>query len=56
MNELKRTEEEEKEDDRSKIIYKGYNKTYHFRKFKTLRVFGNNIRNNFININMANDE
>ena len=56
MNELKRTEEEEKEDDRSKIIYKGYNKTYDFRKFKTLRVFGNNIRNNFININMANDE
>ena len=51
MNELKRTEEEEKEDDRSKIIYKGYNKTYDFRKFKTLRVFGNNIRNNFININ-----
>ena len=56
MNELKRTEEEEKEDDRRKIISKGYNKTYHFRKFKTLRVFGNNIRNNFININMANDE
>ena len=51
MNELKRTEEEEKEDDRRKIISKGYNKTYHFRKFKTLRVFGNNIRNNFININ-----
>ena len=56
INELKRTEEEEKEDDRSKIIYKGYNKTYDFRKFKTLRVFGNNIRNNFININIANDE
>ena len=56
INELKRTEEEEKEGDRSKIIYKGYNKTYDFRKFKTLRVFGNNIRNNFININIANDE
>ena len=29
---------------------------YDFRKFKTIRVFGNEIRNNIINISMANDE
>ena len=26
------------------------------RKFKRIRAFGNNIINNFINMNMANDE
>ena len=45
-----------KKTDRSKIVYKGYNKTYDFGKFKTIRVFGKNIRNNFINMNMENDE
>ena len=38
------------------MVYKGYNKTYDFRKFKTIRVFGNEIRNNIINMSMANDE
>ena len=56
MNELERIEEEEKQADRSKIVYKRYNKTYGFRKFKTIRVFGDNIKINFINMNIANDE
>ena len=38
------------------MVYKGYNKTYDLRKFKTKRVFGNEIRNNIINVYMANDE
>ena len=42
--------------DRSKMVYKGYNKTYDFRKFKTIHVFGNDIKNNFINMSMANDK
>ena len=32
------------------------NKAYDFRKFKTIGVFGNKIRNNIINMSMANDE
>ena len=42
--------------DRSRIVYIEYNKTYDFRKFKTIRICGNNIRTKFINMNMANDE
>ena len=38
------------------MVYKGSNETYDFRKFKTIRLFGNEIRNNIINISMANDE
>ena len=37
------------------MAYKGSNKTYDFRKFKTIRAFGNEIRNNIINMGMAND-
>ena len=37
------------------MVYKGSNETYDFRKFKTIRLFGNEIRNNIINISMAND-
>ena len=48
-------EEEEEKVDRSKVAYKGYNKSYDFRKFKTKCVFDNEIRNN-INMYMANDE
>ena len=49
-------EEEERKTDRSKMVYKVYNKTYGFRKFKTIRVLGNEIRNNIINMSMENDE
>ena len=35
------------------MVYKGCKETYDFRKFKTIRVFGNEVRNNMY---MANDE
>ena len=38
------------------MVYKGTNITYDFRKFKTIRVFGNEIRNNVIDMNTANEE
>ena len=38
------------------MVYKGTNKTYDFRNFKTLRAFGNEIRNNVIGLNTANIE
>ena len=38
------------------MVYEESNKTYDFTKFKTTRVFGNDIRNNIINLSMANDE
>ena len=38
------------------MFYKGYNKTYDFRKFKTIRSFGNDIKTNFINMYTANYE
>ena len=38
------------------MAYKGYDKTYSFRKFKTIHIFGDDIRTNFINIYTANDE
>ena len=38
------------------MVYKTSNETYDFRKFKAIRVFGNEIRNNIINMSMANDE
>ena len=38
------------------MVYEASSKTYDFRKFKTIRVFGNEIRNNIINMSMANDE
>ena len=37
------------------MVYEGSNKTYDFRKFKTIRVFGNAIRKNIINMSMTND-
>ena len=38
------------------MVYKAYNKTYDFKNFNRIRAFGGNIKNNFINMNMANDE
>ena len=38
------------------MVYKGTNKTYDFRNFKTIRAFGNEIRNNIISLNTANIE
>ena len=48
INEMKRIEEEEKKVNRNKMAYKATNKTYHFIKFKTIRAFGNEIKNNVI--------
>ena len=56
INEIKRIEEIEKQIDRNKMVYKGTNKTYHFRNFKTVRAFGNEIRNNVISLDTANIE
>ena len=38
------------------MVYKANNKTYDFRKFKTIRAFGNEIKNNVINDDMANEQ
>ena len=38
------------------MVYEESNKIYDFREFKTIRVFGNEIRNNIINMSMANNE
>ena len=38
------------------MVYKSTNKTYDFRKFKTIRAFGNEIRNNVISMDTANAE
>ena len=56
INEIKRIEEMEKKVDRNKMVYKGTNKTYDFRNFKTIRAFGNEIRNNIISLDTANIE
>ena len=37
------------------MVYKGYTKTYDFRKFKAERVSGNNIKNSIINMRMVKD-
>ena len=56
VNEIKRIEEEKKKVNRNKMVYKATNKTYDFRKFKTIRAFGNEIKNNVINDDMASNE
>ena len=37
-------------------MQKTHNKIYDFRKFKTIRIFGDDIGTNFINMYMENDE
>ena len=56
INEIKRIEEMEKKVDRNRMVYKGTNKTYDFKNFKTIRTFGNKIRNNVISLDTANIE
>ena len=53
INEIKRIEEIEKNIDRDKIVYKSTSKTYDFRNFKTVRAYGNDIRNIVISLAMA---
>ena len=38
------------------MVYEGSNKNYDFRRFKKIHVFGNEIRNNIINMSLANDD
>ena len=38
------------------MVYKATNKTYDFRKFKTIQAFDSKIKNNVINEDMANNE
>ena len=56
INEIKKIEEIEKSVDRDKMVYKSTNKTYDFRNFKTIRAFGNEIRNNVIDMDTLNTE
>ena len=56
INEIKRIEEIEKKVNRNEMFYKGTDKTYDFRNFKTIRAFGNEIRNNVISLDTANIE
>ena len=56
INEIKRIEEIEKNVDRNRMVYKVTNETYDFRNFKTIRAFGNEIRNNIISLDTANLE
>ena len=56
INEIKRIEEIEKKVDRNRMVYKGTNKTYDFRNYKTIRAFGNEIRNNIFSLDTANIE
>ena len=56
INEIKKNQEIQKKVDRNKMVYKGTNKTYDFKNFKTIRAFGNEIRNNIISLDTANIE
>ena len=38
------------------MVYKASNETYDFKNFKIIRVLGNEIRSNIIDMSMANDE
>ena len=49
-------EEKKRKVDRSNIVYEGSNKNYDFRRFKTICVFGNEIRNDIISMSMENDK
>ena len=56
INEIKRIKELEKKVDRNRMVYEGTNITYDFRKFKTIHAFGNEIRNNVIDMDTANEK
>ena len=56
IDEIKRIEEIEKFFDRNKMVYESASKTYDFRGLKTIRAYGNDIRNNVISLKAANLE
>ena len=56
INEIKRIEEIEKNVDRDKMVYKSTSRIYDIRGFKTIRAYGNDIRNNVTSLRAANVE
>ena len=54
--EIKRIEEIEKNVDRDKMFYERTSRNYDFRGFKTIRTYGNDIRNNVSSLKAANLE
>ena len=56
INEIKRIEEIDKSVDRDKMVYKSTSGIYDFRGFKTIRTYGNDIRNNVTSLKAANLE
>ena len=54
--EIKRIEEIEKNVGRDKMFYEGTSRNYDFRGFKTIRAYGNDIRNNITSLKAANIE
>ena len=56
INGIKRIEEIEKNVDRDKMVYKSTSRTYDFRGFKTICIYGNDIRNNVTSLAAANLE
>ena len=49
-------EEIKKNVDRNRMVYKGTNEIYDLRNVKTIRAFGNEIRNNVTSLKAANLE
>ena len=56
IDEIKRIEEIEKNVDRDKMVYESTNRTYDFRGFRTIRAYGNDIRNNVTSLKAADLE
>ena len=56
LNELKGTEKAREKTDRNKMLYKGYRKTYNFTRDKTICALGDDIKNDNIAMDKANDE
>ena len=56
IDEIKRIEEIEKNVDRDKMVYESTNRTYDFRGFRTIRAYGNDIRNSVTSLKAADLE
>ena len=56
LNELKGTEKAREKIDRNRMLYKGYRKTYNFTRDKTTCALGDDIKNDDIAMDKANDE
>ena len=56
LNELKGTEKAREKIDRNRMLYKGYRKTYNFTRDKMTCALGDDIKNDDIAMDKANDE